>query len=141
MNGARLAVSVVAASFLLRPAWAGETAGPTAAALLAAHNRERKKEGRRPLALSAKLCEAATVHAKDMALHQKQDHTGSDGSKVADRVKRKGYVYVRIGENIAQGPDDRCGSDDHLDDEPRSPREHPGRLHRDGRGPGRGRRR
>jgi len=103
MNGATLAVSVVAASFLLRPAWADETTDRTAASLLAAHNRERKKEGRGPLTLSAKLTEAAAVHAKDMALHQKQDHKGSDGSTVADRVKRKAYVYVRIGENIAWG--------------------------------------
>jgi len=86
-----------------RVAPAGETADPVAVSLLAAHNREREKEDRRPLALSAKLCAAAAVHAKDMALHQKQDHTGSDGSKIADRVKRKGYVYRRVGENIAWG--------------------------------------
>jgi len=103
MIGVKLAVSVMAGCFLLSPAWAGDTDGRAAAALLAAHNRERKKEGRRPLTLSAKLCEAAAVHAKDMALHQMQDHTGSDGSTIADRVKRKGYVYVRIGENIAWG--------------------------------------
>jgi len=103
MVRARLAIYVVAASFLLGPAWAGEPAGRAAAALLTAHNRERKKEGRPPLALSAKLCEAAAVHAKDMALHQKQDHTGSDGSKAGDRIKRTGYVYVSVGENIAWG--------------------------------------
>jgi len=103
MIGARLAVSIAAVSFVLCPAWASQTVNPTAASLLAAHNRERKLEGRPPLALSAKLCEAAAVHAKDMAVHQKQDHTGSDGSKIADRVKRKGYVYLRVGENIAQG--------------------------------------
>jgi uncharacterized protein YkwD len=38
-----------------------------------------------------------------MAAHRKLDHKGSDGSTVADRVKRAGYVYVRVGENIADG--------------------------------------
>jgi uncharacterized protein YkwD len=38
-----------------------------------------------------------------MAAHQKLSHTGSDGSSAADRVKRTGYVYIGIGENIADG--------------------------------------
>ena len=40
---------------------------------------------------------------RDMAKRHKLDHKGSDGSTVADRVKRAGYVYVRVGENIADG--------------------------------------
>jgi uncharacterized protein YkwD len=80
-----------------------DSAQETAAALLAAHNRERKKEGRPPFVLSAKLTAAAVVHAKDMAEHQKQSHTGSDGSKAVDRVKRQKYVYLKVGENIAWG--------------------------------------
>ena len=56
-----------------------------------------------PLKLSPKLCESAAVHARDMAKRQKLDHKGSDGSTVMDRVKRAGYVYVRVGENIAKG--------------------------------------
>ncbi len=103
MRSSRLWICVIAACCWLSPAWAGQTANPTAVSLLAAHNRERKKQGRHPLTLSAKLCEAAAVHAKDMALHEKQDHTGSDGSTAADRVKRAGYVYIRAGENIAWG--------------------------------------
>ena len=38
-----------------------------------------------------------------MASRQKLDHKGGDGSTVSDRVKRVGYVYVRVGENIANG--------------------------------------
>ena len=38
-----------------------------------------------------------------MALHQMIGHTGSDGSTVKDRVKRSGYVFVRAGENCAEG--------------------------------------
>ena len=76
---------------------------PAVDALLAAHNRERKQEQLGPLKLSPKLCESAAIHARDMAKHQKLDHNGSDGSTVADRVKRMGYIYVRVGENIANG--------------------------------------
>ena len=76
---------------------------PIAAALLAAHNREREKEGKGPLKLSEKLSQAAAAHAKDMAEHHTLDHTGSDKSTVAERVKRTGYAYVVVGENIADG--------------------------------------
>ncbi len=76
---------------------------PIAAALLAAHNRERKKAKLGPLSLSPELCAAALTHAKDMAQHHKLDHKGSDGSTSPDRVKRAGYVYVQMGENIADG--------------------------------------
>jgi uncharacterized protein YkwD len=72
-------------------------------ALLTAHNRERDKEHVAPLKLSRALCESATVHVRDMAKHQKLDHTGTDGSTVADRAKQKGYASVRVGENIAKG--------------------------------------
>jgi uncharacterized protein YkwD len=87
-----------------RPATEGDKqASATADALLAAHNRERQKDGRGPLVLSDKLSAAAAVHAKDMAAHRKLDHTGSDSSTAADRIKRQGYVYIDIGENIADG--------------------------------------
>ena len=79
---------------------------PIGVGSLAAHNRERKKEGRDPLKLSEKLSQAALVHAKDMAEHHKLDHTGSDKSTVAERVKRQGYPYVMVGENIADGQKD-----------------------------------
>jgi uncharacterized protein YkwD len=75
----------------------------TLAPLLAAHNRERAKETLEPLKLSDKLCKAAAVHARDMAAHPTLEHKGSDGSTMADRVKRQGYVFVKVGENIANG--------------------------------------
>jgi uncharacterized protein YkwD len=99
----RLGSSGLVACALASCAVAGEPADPTAAALLSAHNRERALEGRKPLNLSSRLCESAAVHALDMAKHHKLDHKGSDGSTVADRAKRKGYNYVRVGENIAEG--------------------------------------
>jgi uncharacterized protein YkwD len=88
---------------LLQAAQAGDRASAAAAALLAAHNRARAKEGRKPLALSAKLCEAAALHARDMAEHHQLEHKGSHGSTVPDRVKRLGYHFVEVGENIARG--------------------------------------
>jgi len=38
-----------------------------------------------------------------MAEHQKLSHEGSDGSDPAKRVKRRGYRYQEVGENIADG--------------------------------------
>jgi uncharacterized protein YkwD len=76
---------------------------PIAAALLDAHNRVRENEGKAPLKLSKKLCQAAAIHARDMAEHHTADHIGSDTSKVGDRVKRTAYPYIVVGENIAHG--------------------------------------
>ena len=82
---------------------AGKPPDPIAAALLSAHNLERKKEGKGPLKLSEKLSQAAATHAKDMAEHKKLDHTGTDKSSVAERVSATDYNYIVVGENIAFG--------------------------------------
>jgi uncharacterized protein YkwD len=102
-NLKKLGMGAVATAFLCVGCVADEKVDPAVDALLVAHNRERKQEKLGPLKLSPKLCEATAIHARDMAKHQKLDHTGSDGSTVADRVKRVGYIYVRVGENIARG--------------------------------------
>lgn len=96
-------ICVVATAAVVAALAADTPIDPTIDALLSAHNRERDKEHVAPLKLSRTLCESAAVHARDMAKHQKLEHTGSDGSTVADRAKRKGYAYVRVGENIAEG--------------------------------------
>jgi uncharacterized protein YkwD len=82
---------------------AGEPADEESNALLAAHNRARMAEHKEPLKLSDKLAKAALAHATDMARQKKLDHKGSDKSTAAERVKRAGYLYVHIGENIANG--------------------------------------
>jgi uncharacterized protein YkwD len=56
-----------------------------------------------PLAWNDALAKAALVHSQDMALHHFLQHTGSDGSGVADRATRAGYKWQRVGENIASG--------------------------------------
>jgi len=54
---------------------------------------------------SSPLDEAATVHAKDMARRDYFDHRAPDGSEPRDRVRRTGYRWNLIGENIAFGPE------------------------------------
>ncbi len=66
-------------------------------------NAERKAKGLPVLSQSAKLTKAAEAHAGDMARKRFFDHTGSDRSSVSDRVKRQGYGYCFVAENIAQG--------------------------------------
>jgi uncharacterized protein YkwD len=94
---------IYALAVLLLAAADDKTADRTLAPLLSAHNRERTMEKLEPLELSDKLCKAALVHTRDMALHKTLEHLGSDGSRAADRVKRQKYVFVEVGENIANG--------------------------------------
>lgn len=75
----------------------------TIAALIAAHNKERAERKLPPLVAEPRLTAAAQAHAADMASHQKMTHDGSDGSAPVDRVKRRGYTYLRTGENVAEG--------------------------------------
>ncbi len=96
-------IGLVVSALFVGATWAGEADERTAAALLAAHNRERDKHGRRPLKLSAKLTLAAALHARDMAKRQKLEHKGADGSTVAERVKSRNYAYIQVGENVAAG--------------------------------------
>jgi len=71
--------------------------------LIAAHNRLRKEEKLRTLSPSRKLQAAAEAHARDMALHSKMSHEGTDGSSTSDRIKAQRYDYRRIAENVAYG--------------------------------------
>lgn len=74
--------------------------------LLAAHNKVRAGEKKPPLKLNARLTESAHGHARDMAEHDKLTHEGSDGSDTRTRIKRTGYHYQEIGENVAAGQED-----------------------------------
>lgn len=58
-----------------------------------------------PLGISRALHDAASSHARDMARHNYFDHRAPDGSQPRDRVRRTGYRWTLIGENIAFGPD------------------------------------
>jgi uncharacterized protein YkwD len=103
MNASRVEICVVTIALLTSCGRADEPVDSVLDALLAAHNHEREIAHVAPLKLSRTLCQSAADHAGDMAKHHKLDHKGSDGSTVADRAKRKGYAFVRVGENIAKG--------------------------------------
>ncbi|MEO7150290.1 MAG: CAP domain-containing protein [Burkholderiaceae bacterium] len=67
---------------------------------------QRRYPAARPLRWSAPLGQAAFGHSQDMARQDYFDHRGRDGSDVAERSARQGYVGRRIGENIAAGQGD-----------------------------------
>jgi uncharacterized protein YkwD len=66
-------------------------------------NAERRKAGRRPLALDARLDEAAERHAEDMLARDYFAHESPEGKTVRQRAVAAGYDWQAIGENIAEG--------------------------------------
>lgn len=93
--------AAVVLALTVHPTWSADD--PTAAALIAAHNKERAERKLPPLVAEPRLTAAAKAHAADMASHKKMAHEGSDGSAPADRVRREGYTYLKTGENVAEG--------------------------------------
>lgn len=73
------------------------------AEMFAAHNQARRDAGLKPLERNKKLTAAAEAHAREMADRREMTHKGKDGGRPADRVKKAGYDYHRVGENIAFG--------------------------------------
>ena len=55
-----------------------------------------------PLVWDARLERAAEVHARDMAEHRHLEHRGTDGLGTGDRVRRAGYDWRVLGENLAR---------------------------------------
>ena len=66
-------------------------------------NEAREARGLQPLKQQNQLTAAARVHSNDMACNDFISHTGSDGSRPADRVTAQGYLYSWVGENIFAG--------------------------------------
>jgi uncharacterized protein YkwD len=101
----RIAACVLAALLLSAPADAAATKAkesPTAE-LLREMNRVRAEHKLAPLAADHRLMQAAQRHTEDMARNIRLDHQGSDGSRLGERVKRAGYAYMLVAENIAAG--------------------------------------
>lgn len=71
--------------------------------ILALINDARIQNGLSALTLDSRLSTAAQAHSEDMACKDFMDHTGSDGSNWADRVKATGYAYSYVSENIYAG--------------------------------------
>lgn len=78
-------------------------AGAAEDQVLAAVNKARAGAGCSALTANAKLTAAAKGHAKAMAEKNFFGHASKDGSKFSTRIKRQGYSYSRVAENIAAG--------------------------------------
>lgn len=66
-------------------------------------NTLRQSQGLPELSYSRKLERAARSHAEDMARKGFFSHTGSNGSDVGRRVRKAGYDWCFVAENIAKG--------------------------------------
>ncbi len=66
-------------------------------------NSYRASKGLKPLKLNPKLAQAARMHAKDLASHDRISHYGSDGSDPLVRVQRTGYPVHLAAENVGTG--------------------------------------
>jgi len=69
-------------------------------------NQIRADNGVRKVSYSATLEKAAQAHLEDMIRNNFRAHTGSNGSTVGKRVKRAGYRFCFVAENIAWGQRD-----------------------------------
>ncbi len=75
----------------------------TAKEVVALMNAARAKAGCGPLKINSKLMAAAKTHAINMAEKDFFGHANRDGSKFSKRVKKQGYKYRMVAENIAAG--------------------------------------
>lgn len=66
-------------------------------------NAQRAAHGLHAVQPHQLLKAAAQAHATDMARHNFMFHRGTDGSAVAQRVRRHGFCYQHVNENIAMG--------------------------------------
>jgi uncharacterized protein YkwD len=71
--------------------------------VVAIMNAARAKAGCGPLKINTKLMAAAKTHATNMAEKNFFGHANRDGSKFSKRVKKQGYKYRMVAENIAAG--------------------------------------
>lgn len=83
------------------PSHAAPGDSSVAAALLAAHNRERAARGYDPLSVSPRLQRAAQDHANHMATVGRMAHSGIGDGSPFDRFKAAGYAFRKAGENVA----------------------------------------
>ena len=72
-------------------------------AALAAVNAFRTKNGRRAVALDARLTKAAAMQSDTQAKQDWIGHDGPDGSRAKDRAARAGYRAKIASENVASG--------------------------------------
>lgn len=66
-------------------------------------NKEREKYGLPSLKENSQLDLSAGIKAEDMFKNQYFEHTSPIGTTMSDLVKRVGYDYITVGENLAMG--------------------------------------
>lgn len=71
--------------------------------LLRRVNKARKEANVAPLELDARLTEAAQARADDMAARRYYGHESPEGGDFSEAVRRAGYAYSAVAENIARG--------------------------------------
>lgn len=64
---------------------------------------KRRFDATGSLVWNEKLAAASLAHSRDMAQENYFSHAAKDGDTPADRARRQGYRWQRIGENIAAG--------------------------------------
>jgi len=70
-------------------------------------NEERRGRGLAPLALDARLSEAAVKHVVDMSSQNYFAHESASGESPFDRMREAGCSYRFAGENLALAPGER----------------------------------
>jgi uncharacterized protein YkwD len=81
----------------------GEVDALTVTGIISSTNKERTKQGLPFLSLDGKLSSAAESKLQDMFQNQYFEHVSPSGETVSDVVKRAGYEYIVVGENLALG--------------------------------------
>jgi len=85
------------------PSKSSAAAMATAKEVVGILNDARSKAGCKPLKINAKLMAAAKTHATNMAEKDFFGHSNKGGGKFSSRVKKQGYKYRMVAENIAAG--------------------------------------
>jgi uncharacterized protein YkwD len=100
-----LSAATIAIPFLfpVEPASANCRVSSTALKVAQLTNQVRAQYRLSPLRFNCRLYGAAQNHTIDMVNMNRLSHTGSDGSSIGIRVKRFGYQYSTVGENVAVG--------------------------------------
>ena len=100
-------VGILVLWLLLAPPWpVVAVARMEADTVLAAINRSRIQNGRRPLSLDPRLSAAAAAKLADMQKRAYFSHANPDGQYVWALVKQHGCAYRNVGENLASDFDD-----------------------------------
>ncbi len=75
----------------------------TISGIISATNIERKKVGLSELIKDPQLSKAAEIKLQDMFQKQYFQHVSPSGDSVSDVVRKTGYEYIVVGENLALG--------------------------------------